>query len=91
MTWETLIPPATAAVLSIAVTLGTIWSARRLGLTDLQRAVDTQTDRLITTLQQRVTALEAENALLKANIERLERRATELESAIITEATKHAH
>ena len=84
---EDIIAPAVSAGVAVIAALVTLVGARRLGLTDLQRAVDTETDRLITALRARVEVLEKENGALKAHVDRLEQQVERLETAIVEKAT----
>jgi predicted nuclease with TOPRIM domain len=67
-----------SAATAFAVALGLLYLAHRAGLTDIQREVDRETDRLATALRQRVETLETENKQLKADIDYLKRENAEL-------------
>jgi predicted nuclease with TOPRIM domain len=67
-----------SAATAFAVALGLLFLAHRAGLTDLQREVDRETDRLATALRVRVETLETENKRLQADIDYLKRENAEL-------------
>ena len=71
-----------SAATAFAVALGLLYLAHRAGLTDIQREVDREIDRLTTALRLRVETLEGENELLKADVSYLKRENARLASEI---------
>jgi biopolymer transport protein ExbB/TolQ len=67
-----------SALLAFGVALATLWLAKRAGLTDVQREVRLEGDRLVAQLKDRVALLEAERREDKGRIAELERENTEL-------------
>ena len=67
-----------SAATAFGVALGLLFLANRAGLTDLQREVKKETDRLATALRVRVETLESENKRLLADIDYLKRDNAEL-------------
>lgn len=65
------IVPLISVLSGVMVLTFTYFGARRLGLTDLQKAVSTETELLVSRLRERVVLLEKENADLKAEVTRL--------------------
>lgn len=63
--------PASSIASGIVVLALTYFGARRLGLTDLQKAVSSETELLVNRLKERVALLERENGELKADVARL--------------------
>lgn len=63
--------PLTSVTAGVVVLVLTYLGARRLGLTDLQKAVSTETELLVSRLRERVVLLEKENGELKAEVSRL--------------------
>jgi hypothetical protein len=60
--------PALAIVSGLIVLGLTYYGARRVGLTDLQKAVRSETETLVLRLKDQVAALERDNAELRAKI-----------------------
>jgi cell division protein FtsB len=71
-----------SAATAFAVALGLLYLAHRAGLTDIQREVDRETDRLATALRVRVETLETENERLKADVDYLKRENAELRTQL---------
>lgn len=67
-----------SAATAFGVALGLLYLAHRAGLTDIQREVDRETDRLASALRVRVETLETENRRLQADIDYLKRENAEL-------------
>lgn len=91
---EWLLPVSSLAG-SVAVLLLTYFGARRLGLTDLQKAVRVETDALVARLRDRVALLENENKDLHAQVDQLVKagsamrvRIDDLEEALANVAVK---
>jgi len=66
-----VVAPFLSALAVVIVAIGTYFTARRLGLTDLQKAVRVETDSLVSRLRDRVILLEAENSELRKRVENL--------------------
>ena len=79
MDWFGSFASLMGAALILAVTYV---GARRLGLTDLQKAVRVETDALISRLRDRVALLEAENKSLHSSITGLEAEAGKMRHRI---------
>ena len=71
-----------SAATAFAVALGLLYLAHKAGLTDIQREVDREIDRLTTALRLRVETLEGENELLKADVSYLKRENARLATEI---------
>ena len=67
-----------SAGIAFAAALTTLWVAKRAGLTDVQREVRLESDRLIQQLKARISLLESERAEDKALIVELRRENTVL-------------
>ena len=67
---------------AFGVALGTLWLARRAGLSDVQREVREERSALVSTLRTRVEHLEAENERQKADIEYLKRENEQLRAEV---------
>lgn len=69
MDWIT---PVASGVAGLVVLSLTYLGAKRLGLTDLQKAVRTETEALVNRLKDQVSALERDNSALRARVAELE-------------------
>lgn len=85
---ETVASVFVSAAVTFSVALATLWLAKRAGLTDVQREVRVEADRLISQLKDRVALLERERAEDKILIDALEKENAELRERV--ERLEHA-
>ena len=71
-----------SGAIAMSLALGTLWLARRAGLSDVQREVREERSILVATLRTRVDHLEDENRRLTADIEWLKRENEQLRAEV---------